>query len=228
MKILEYNDKKIVLYAQNYDGYKNLLKLCTLNSEKKLELKEIEKSDLKWRRLNFQQLYDANITFVFDEETKSFKIIEYKNVKNHDLLNGIYMDTPFCKFKMTHLSKKSGVYLWVEEGEIIYIGETNNLHRRFNSGYGQISPRNCYVGGQNTNVKMNRIALDHYMQGKTIDIYVCETPYNKFLEMVIPGDILQVIRFFEGFGITREELSQIALKNEWILTGDSFIYADIP
>jgi 16S rRNA (guanine527-N7)-methyltransferase len=35
----------------------------------------------------------------------------------------------------------------------------------------------------------------------------------KFLEMVIPGDILQVIRFFEGFGITREELSQIALKN---------------
>ena len=41
---------------------------------------------------------------------------------------------------------------------------------------------------------------------------------NKFLEMVIPGDILQVIRFFEGFGITREELSQIALKNEWILT----------
>ena len=36
--------------------------------------------------------------------------------------------------------------------------------------------------------------------------------------MVIPGDILQVIRFFEGFGITREELSQIALKNEWILT----------
>jgi len=41
---------------------------------------------------------------------------------------------------------------------------------------------------------------------------------NKFLEKVISGDILQVIRFFEGFGITREELSQIALKNAWILT----------
>ena len=33
-----------------------------------VELQTIEKSDLKWRRLNFQQLYDANITFVFDEE----------------------------------------------------------------------------------------------------------------------------------------------------------------
>ena len=35
-----------------------------------VELQTIEKSDLKWRRLNFQQLYDANITFVFEEETK--------------------------------------------------------------------------------------------------------------------------------------------------------------
>ena len=35
---IEYNTKKIVLYAENYDGYKNLLKLCTLQSEKKLEI----------------------------------------------------------------------------------------------------------------------------------------------------------------------------------------------
>lgn len=41
---------------------------------------------------------------------------------------------------------------------------------------------------------------------------------NNFLNYVIKGDILQVIRFFESFGITREELAQIALKNQWILT----------
>ena len=35
-----------------------------------VELQTIEKSDLKWIRLNYQQLYDAEITFVFDEETK--------------------------------------------------------------------------------------------------------------------------------------------------------------
>jgi hypothetical protein len=35
-----------------------------------VELQTIEKSDLKWKRLNYQQLYDAEITFVFDEETK--------------------------------------------------------------------------------------------------------------------------------------------------------------
>ena len=35
---IEYNDKKIVLYAQNYSGYKNLVKLCTILSKKILEL----------------------------------------------------------------------------------------------------------------------------------------------------------------------------------------------
>lgn len=30
-----------------------------------VELQTIEKTDLKWKRLNYQQLYDADITFVF-------------------------------------------------------------------------------------------------------------------------------------------------------------------
>jgi len=33
-----------------------------------VELQTIDKSDLKWKRLNYQQLYDAEITFVFDKE----------------------------------------------------------------------------------------------------------------------------------------------------------------
>jgi hypothetical protein len=33
-----------------------------------VELQTIEKADLKWKRLNYQQLYDAEITFVFDKK----------------------------------------------------------------------------------------------------------------------------------------------------------------
>lgn len=33
-----------------------------------VELQTIEKPDLRWKRLNHQQLYDAEITFVFDED----------------------------------------------------------------------------------------------------------------------------------------------------------------
>ena len=32
-----------------------------------VELQTIEKHDLKWKRLNYQQLYDVEITFVFDK-----------------------------------------------------------------------------------------------------------------------------------------------------------------
>lgn len=32
-----------------------------------VELQTIEKTNLKWKRLNYQQLYDAEITFVFDK-----------------------------------------------------------------------------------------------------------------------------------------------------------------
>ena len=42
---LDYNDKKIVLYAENYDGYKNLVKLCTLVSEKNIEFSYIISKD---------------------------------------------------------------------------------------------------------------------------------------------------------------------------------------
>ena len=33
-----------------------------------VELQTIEKPDLRWKRLNHQQLYDAEITFVFDKD----------------------------------------------------------------------------------------------------------------------------------------------------------------
>ena len=33
-----------------------------------IELQTMEKPDLKWKRLNYQQLYDAEINFVFNED----------------------------------------------------------------------------------------------------------------------------------------------------------------
>lgn len=33
-----------------------------------VELQLLDRPELKWKRLNYQQLYDANITFVFDKE----------------------------------------------------------------------------------------------------------------------------------------------------------------
>ena len=81
---------------------------------------------------------------------------------------------PFCKFSI-NADSVPGVYLWVSNGSIIYIGRTDNFRRRFNSDYGNISPRNCYDGGQKQCCRMNHVALSYYLQGGSIDIYFCRT-----------------------------------------------------
>lgn len=94
----------------------------------------------------------------------------------------------FCRFSIK-AEEWSGVYLWVVDGVIIYIGETENLHQRFNIGYGKISPRNCYAGGQSTNCKMNKIVLELFQQGKRVDLFFHKTENYKNVEL----DLLQKI-----------------------------------
>ena len=97
----------------------------------------------------------------------------------------------FCKFKLDKADAVSGVYAWIvnEDSKPIYIGEANNLKRRFDMGYGIISPRNCFVGGQITNCKMNKVVLEYYKQGKTIDIYFYRTNNYKAVELELLREI---------------------------------------
>lgn len=88
---------------------------------------------------------------------------------------------PFCRFGV-QAGAWSGVYLWVADGEILYIGETVNLANRYNVGYGHISPRNCYAGGLSTNCRMNRVVLDYFEKGKIIALFFCPTADHKALE----------------------------------------------
>lgn len=107
---------------------------------------------------------------------------KYSNIKNLPLSK--YGRGEFCTFTIeTNLD--AGVYLWVLDNEIIYIGETINLKSRFNQGYGQIHPRNCYVGGQNTNCKMNKVVLEYALQGKEIELYFYPTKEYKKVELAL-------------------------------------------
>ncbi len=113
----------------------------------------------------------------------------YKNKKGislHKMGGG-----EFCKFKLDKAETVSGVYAWIIAGEMepIYIGEANNFKRRFNMGYGIISPRNCYVGGQLTNCKMNKVVLEYYRQGLKIDVYFYRTNDYKKIELELLREI---------------------------------------
>ncbi len=104
----------------------------------------------------------------------------YDNNKNLQLSK--FSDGAFCRFSI-NAGDWPGVYLWVVDNRIIYIGETDDLKGRFNIGYGNISPRNCYVSGQSTNCKMNKVVLDLFEQGKRVSLFFYETTDYKRVEL---------------------------------------------
>ena len=98
-------DNNLVLYAKNYNGYKNLLKISTVMSESKVDINILEKysSDLIC-------VIPFNYRFIYDELNKMFQnvFVSYKNKEEYDLINkdiSIYMN------ETLYLQKKDSNYL---------------------------------------------------------------------------------------------------------------------
>ena len=64
-----------------------------------------------------------------------------------------------------------------------------NFQRRFNVGYGNIEPINCYIGGQTTNWKMNKLVLSLAQQEKYVKLYFHETKEHKRVELELLGKV---------------------------------------
>lgn len=119
-------------------------------------------------------------------------VIKYSPQADYDNKSGLRLSYhgkgEFCRFSID-AGDWPGVYLWVVDGQIIYIGETAGLRQRFNTGYGNIAPRNCYVGGQSTNCKMNKVVYGYYEKGQTISLYFYNTTQYKKVELELLGKI---------------------------------------
>ena len=84
---------------------------------------------------------------------------------------------PFCKFKINdHLDEK-GLYCFVVNDVVKYIGKVtgnSSFGKRFNNGYGHISPYNCYApqdghpGGRLTNCHINSLVNTELLKGSTV------------------------------------------------------------
>lgn len=91
-------------------------------------------------------------------------------------------DGPFCKFGVSVPKGLVGVYALLVDGEVRYIGECADLRNRFSYGYGHISPKNCYKGGQGTNLKINRQVLEVTKAAGRVDLYFYMTSERKKIE----------------------------------------------
>ena len=84
---------------------------------------------------------------------------------------------PFCKFSVdtSDYVGSEGVYIFTAGYEIKYVGETVDLHNRIQPGYGNISPKNCFEGGQQTNCRVNHLIFETVRNGDRVSLWVEET-----------------------------------------------------
>ena len=129
---------------------------------------------------NYIETIELNEKIKKDDPAHPVERYKIKNTKKLPLHEEGSHD--FCKFKLKNAKDVCGVYAWVINNEVVYIGEAKNIKKRFNTGYGIISPRNCYQGGQKTNCKMNNVVYETYKNGDQIDIYFLETKDYKAVE----------------------------------------------
>jgi len=105
----------------------------------------------------------------------------YRNKR--DLRLNKHGSGPFCRFRIPRNLPFEGVYAITVDGEIVYVGECQNLSERFNArGYGTISPRNCFEGGQPTNCRVNNCILRRAKQGRKVELWFHETSNRRLVE----------------------------------------------
>jgi len=95
---------------------------------------------------------------------------------------------PFCRFRISENLPHKGVYAVLVNGDVRYVGRCIHLLKRFNQGYGVISPRNCFLGGQMTNCRVNRLILEAATRGDKIELGFFETEDGEEVErrLLIP------------------------------------------
>lgn len=119
-----------------------------------------------------------------DESGKFIELMPQSRYKRYgvDRLNR-HGEGPFCKFRAPKNMPYSGVYALTIDGTVSYVGECADFSRRWGpTQYGSISPKNCFVGGQSTNCKINSRVLKYCSDGKSVKLWFHRTDKYKELE----------------------------------------------
>jgi len=127
--------------------------------------KSLQETLLSSRYLKFktytEENYSQYISMMLGEflyMLKSSNDIFYKEFLND------YGDLAYSRFMLSDSSQYSlkGVYFYYVNNELKYIGRCrDSMQKRVNSGYGNISPKNCYIDGQSTNCKVNALVTQN-------------------------------------------------------------------
>ena len=121
------NELKVILYCMNYDGYKNLIKINTINLEEKLTIKELKiYCDNLICVIPYESLDIYNdLKKIFQYTFQSYKTIDERNKLSGS--NLVYMD------EILYLLKEDRTYInylfAIRDG--VFISEVNNVQDNY-------------------------------------------------------------------------------------------------
>jgi hypothetical protein len=79
---------------------------------------------------------------------------------------------PFVRLRLAALPTGAGVYVVMDGEDIAYVGLAANISARWGRrNYAVIDPRNCYVGGQSTNCRLNNLVYQALTQGQELTLW---------------------------------------------------------
>jgi hypothetical protein len=140
IKIQKRNIKNIFTNNKKTLGYK----LHKALNNKKDSLYKIAEFQLK----KYEQYLDQN----FGEFLKQLK---ENNNDDYKLYLNKYGDLSYCEFKLNQFTNDKGLYCYIIENRVIYIGRSKKTFKERINEYGRITPYNCLIDGQATNCKVN-------------------------------------------------------------------------
>ena len=106
-------------------------------------------------------------------------VVDEHPAQRYDNVDGLRLNRhgagPFTSLAPPPLPTTAGGYVLTCDDEPVYTGIADDLRRRWgSSGYAKIQPRNCFVGGQSTNCKVNAAILREWRAGRRFLLWVRE------------------------------------------------------
>lgn len=108
-----------------------------------------------------------------------------------------YGHGPFCRFSIAKGNEwqRAGVYVLAHGDRPLYVGQCIDMRRRWGSiGYGHISPRACFKGGQETNCRINNLILQGVNISLDLDLWFRPIVGDARDRETVEGELIGALR----------------------------------
>ncbi len=81
--------------------------------------------------------------------------LKERGCEDYKLYLNKYGDSKFCIYSIDEFQNDKGIYCYIVNNEIKYIGRSKKTFKERFREYGKITPYNCLIDGQSTNCRIN-------------------------------------------------------------------------